>query len=511
MCLGHIGARRDRRSLQSPRRYQKKTKPIMPSGYCAIAELPTEIILFIFDLLLFDAQCCMHNPGHHGHIPGAYVTTWSTHTDLRSRAIFPYSVANVSRSWRVISISVPKYWTRLVLLVDRRDPTPLDQVALQLELSANLPINVAVIRRADTNSHVSAGKGKAQVRSPALLEEDPRHVRRVFELLRPHLSRCMSLWYDIKYNSSLPSLHRDLRVEMPLLQILELHCEVDDGETEPFDLEVAKAQVIKEETFRCPSLKLLGINARNYFQSVAASAPWLECLPDLASMTVATFQVQTNEDKELSSYTSLVPLESLDESAELHLSGVELTYENGVCESLNIVVSTEHVTFKDLAFETLHEIFYVVDFSPQSVHIINSYPFDAANLRMPNFALTLESIDPAFDLKEILEKWEGASLTIKDCPGFDDGVLSAIGKPIGAQTTATNAPVLAISNLEELAVIDCTSFSTHALRGMVAERNSPHSRVANLSLLTLRGKVPQISKGDVDWFKTHLPAFHVYT
>ncbi|KII95517.1 hypothetical protein PLICRDRAFT_34399 [Plicaturopsis crispa FD-325 SS-3] len=104
----------------------------------------------------------------------SHAQQWPRRTNLRSRRIFPYAVAAVCPLWHAVLGTVPEFWTRLVINIDR-NASSFSDVQSHLSWSQNLPLEVTVWRH------------DRDYGSDDPLERD--RVALVTQLLSPHFHR----------------------------------------------------------------------------------------------------------------------------------------------------------------------------------------------------------------------------------------------------------------------------------------------------------------------------------
>jgi hypothetical protein len=211
-----------------------------------------------------------------GIVRPEHLDEW-TERDLTSPSLFPYAPASVCSLWRDTMSLVPKFWRRMVILVDA-PATPLAAVVSQLAWSRDRHLEVIVTRRA--------------FRGSVNGQHDRLNVDAIMKLLLPHIHRIKKLRFSVMFSSSLPSFPTDFHGTVAIMERLELQCIEDDGCTDY--TEPVTALTDKEEA-KFPKLTSLVIDGRNYYEACKRDTRWTNEIATVCSLTVSHFKPKPGE------------------------------------------------------------------------------------------------------------------------------------------------------------------------------------------------------------------------
>ncbi|KAH7919182.1 hypothetical protein BV22DRAFT_1075579 [Leucogyrophana mollusca] len=212
--------------LDRPQVSDRRIRPRSP-----IESIPFELFLEIFRLVYMQ---------HRRKQLRCNQTEWIP-VDPTRTSIFPYPVASVCSWWRDILSTVPEYWTRIIILIDK--PSPISASSC-FEWSNNLPLDLVVTPQGSYGM------------SPQETVREKAQVASAMNLLRPHIPRCKTIRFNVARSSSLPSLLENFHGVAPILHELELQCQYDDGESHALD-------AVRPCDFFCPKLSILHVNGAN--------------------------------------------------------------------------------------------------------------------------------------------------------------------------------------------------------------------------------------------------------
>ncbi|KDR83181.1 hypothetical protein GALMADRAFT_873660 [Galerina marginata CBS 339.88] len=249
-------------------------------------------------------------------LANAVIATMNRETPIKlnSSALFPYSLAAVSALWSEILASYPEFWTLVFFHVDWPS-TPIDQASLQLQRSQNLPIHLVITRRDELRS----------------THDENDQIAAFVDLLRPHLSRCVSIGIDADLNSSLLIVKRCFTTPAPKLVPMEIACDAYDWEESPDDEEHPEYEAIDEDEDNSdqenlsgpefghnglfPNLRRLVIDGRNFRQAGRRRDNWVLDQWTLKQLTITHFQTSDLLTYDLSDFfhdlSTFLGLESL--------------------------------------------------------------------------------------------------------------------------------------------------------------------------------------------------------
>jgi hypothetical protein len=113
--------------------------------------------------------------------------------------------------------------------------------------------------------------------------------------------------------------------------------------------------------------------------------------------------------------------------------------------------------------------------------------------------LELDRIDENEDLIPLLCSWQGDSLVVKKCPGFNDSILEMM-------CAQEDGDYICAMNMDHLEIVDCPDVSVGALRRLVNTLCRP-SAEPRLEVVRVYGLVAHFSQEDISWFETNVEQF----
>jgi hypothetical protein len=405
--------------------------------------------------------------------------------------MFPDSIISVCPIWRGIMLSVPKFWRRLVILVDS-PATPLSVIISHLWWSLGKPLDVTITRRWNTEDPVDGRLERSR-------------ITEIMNILSRHFDVIHELRFDVTFSSSLPSFPSDFHGSAAILDHLELRCRVDDGGRDrdaPLDLSIAE-----HEEFKCPELVQLVIDGRNYYEATWMDAGWTSKISHIVELTISHFRPHPGES--FSAHDLLLPLTT----TIVHTLHITEVYLDPSPEELEIdLIHTEFLIFEDMHDSQI--IYQIMDWiDPREVSFIRcTFEHDITDpsrrFGYPEYggALILQDIDQ--DIAPLIRAFDGYDLRITRCPTFDDYVLGMMTGPEGNRSLAY------ARYLRSLTLIDCPNFSIAALQRLVESRLhlpchpghgiDPTSEEIRIQVLSLAGNLPSMSEAEGAWFEQHV-------
>ncbi|TFK32258.1 hypothetical protein BDQ12DRAFT_692723 [Crucibulum laeve] len=484
-------------------------EPEQPPAHIVV--LPTELLLMTFDFVYFDgltacdsSSCtiCIGFPGETTHM------VWQPTQDLTSPSLFPYSLSSVCSRWRNIMSTVPKFWTRLVFFVDSEPRN----VQSYFAYSGDLPISVTVTRKFKNRPDYGPFEGK--------------RAKMVMAALRPHIHRCESLSFDVKYSSSLPSLRHDFVGEAPLLTKLILECKEDDGG--PTGLLSTHGYHDQSEKFICSALTELTVDGRNFLEVTkdGAGCGWRENFPGIVRLSIIRLS-DHYPDEGLSIHKTLDILRSqrMPNLFYLRMSDVRFASSTmlfGLQAPIYDLAPTV-LELEDLQGNVVDYLSRLTTIPNLDSMFLTRCIIDCVHL--PDcWSVTLDDINPhpydpmehfdyagAFDAS--FSTWGGGSLDFVNSSSFSDSFLLMISSPLHGLPGSFGCP-----NVQEIHIVDCMNFTVGALKNMVAARNEAlGDRQADVEddanapvivELNVTGRGPPLSAEDAEWFKVKVALFH---
>jgi hypothetical protein len=219
--------------------------------------------------------------------------------------MFPYAIASICPIWRDITLSVPEFWERLVILIDS-PATPLSAIVSFLSWSRHTPLDVTITRRWDSEDPMNG--------QPELTQ-----IIAIMNILGPHLHRIHDLRFDVTFSSSLPSFPSDFRGSATILERLELRCRQDDGGRDRNIL--IALPTTEHEEFECPKLVYLVIDGRNFLESSRTHTKWIDEISHIDHLTISHLALHPGES--FSTYGIALPL-TASYVTTLHITNLEL-------------------------------------------------------------------------------------------------------------------------------------------------------------------------------------------
>jgi hypothetical protein len=442
-----------------------------------IHNIPAEVLCAIFDFV--DEM----EPKHYPAFGYWLEKDRGLERYLMSASLFPYAPASVCSFWRDAMSTMAKCWDLVVIFVDP-PATPLSVITSQLSWSRNGQLDVFIIRRAFHNV-------------------DGRHERSqviaIMNIIVPHIHRIRDLRINVMFSSSLPSILRDFHGTATMMLNLQLQCMEDDGGVGRTE-SVALTDL---EEFQCPNLQYLVIDGRNCYEASRSDPQWTDKIANIWRLAISHFH--PNPGESFSTQELLLPF---------------LTPKLDKLRITDLVLHPSHhfgfpnihlfsVEFEDLhSFELLHDIIGLLD-EPYDISFTRCILEDITDeLELNHFAamgdggvLKLTKID--HDLAPLLRLWRGDSLSITDCPRFDDALLDAM-------TFKDNEVFNCAIGVDYLTIQDCPNFSVAALRRFVESRSSHVNDidkdlwVSPICSIQFYGNVPSMSQEEQAWFDANV-------
>ncbi|KAG5649669.1 hypothetical protein H0H81_002577 [Sphagnurus paluster] len=455
----------------------------MPSRFAhprraSASDLPVEILLLIFTQVYLENRTSIQNVDpefHDGDYDGDEIPVVWTQVDISERSLFPYALVSVCRLWRNIMQSVPEFWTRIFIFYDTQEFS-LASMKSHIEASGALPIEILVTNR---GSRFYFGK-------PTL---EQARLRKIIDIVIPHLHRCESLSFQTIYPSSLPSVAADLQVHAPMLQYIFL---------EAFESsDVALSPSLPNVEFQFPALIHLSINGWSFIDLWKNAQTWFEQWvqqkPFQASMRVSDYHLIATDDTPFD-LISAIPLLRKFTTLDFHDVHFQCPLRPAIPPQL---VQLQKLTMSNLDRSTTCA-FLQAQFESVEYLTIGNCPLTTDDV-LPNcLSLTLEDDIPSNVLSAVIARWTGGDLTITECPGLNDDVFSQLGETVFVEqqqvTRAVNAPRMTL-----LTIFACYGFSIGALKSMVENRIGT---VNTGNLTRVEGfRVPRMSLEDREWFE----------
>lgn len=463
-----------------PRPKEEPTKP-----KTTIHSLPIEVLDLIFQTAHADWLMFTLHPELYSSQPSCLrARSWKGLMRLFCK--FPYTPAAVCSRWRDLIHDTPIYWTRPVVFVDARDPlSSLANLRAFIQRSKDLPLILAVVRK-DYNTASDLQEGI--------------NVSLFMDIILANLHRFNDIYFHVCKSSSLPSIAR-FQYEAssrPNLHRLALHCDVDDGPSHDQGIPRFLAS-----SHWPPSLTTLKIDGRNFISLTEEPYTWSIALSALKTLTIERLD-RTNDI--LSLWDTLQFLARLPELEVLTIRDVAFDTSGRVPGSPSIQVEVMDLILEDLSRDVVKHLFDMATFTPTYLLLRNIPIDDLPHVPQPIY-LELVDVPIDQDIEDFLCFWDGEVLAIRDCQGFNDGILSLFAEEV-------SPPYHICPTLRELHIQNCINFSGRGLRRMAEMRMDFASRRENESLnlshisrVFVSGTGPVLEAEDAVWFRSHLKAF----
>ncbi|KAG2355998.1 hypothetical protein BDR07DRAFT_1340281 [Suillus spraguei] len=350
-----------------------------------IGALPVELLLAIFTHL-YRSSRRLTPTGE----------TWGLDDPLAS--LFPYAPAAVCSMWGSVLSSVPEFWTRVVIRVDSQHTRSRD-VRRYFEWSRNLHLDVIITRHRDEFEGDDKG-------------EKTKVFRATRELVR-HIGRCRSIYFNVMYSSSLPSILHDFHQETaPHLHTLKLKCKVDDGGS--------PRRKLVHWSFDAPDLRHLYLDARNFFDVCIDRNNWLKRLRNLHSLSVSRYRQLS--DKGIDLYKLLKAIEESPSLEYLELKDLHFSRLRPWTRVDNISIDLLSMNLEDLSGEVFSEIVGYVDSAPTATRI-SRCAITTCHHSLISGGVAFHDLSADQDLMTPLAHWRGRTLSLVNCACFHDEFL----------------------------------------------------------------------------------------
>jgi hypothetical protein len=328
--------------------------------------------------------------------------------------------------------------------------------------------------------------------------------------IAPHMHRCRSITFNVRFSSSLPSFPNDFHGNAEYLESLALSCLEDDGGAIS-TLSETNMPPVHREPFQCPNLRTLAIDGRNYFNACQQSVNWTEMFPVISALSISHFTpVAIRSDSFTSSelMLSLVPIQNY-----LTFFGIDdVQLDDSPTPVLDDDDELIFLKLKTIVLQNMlnpHCMGQILEFlrEPSDVHISRC----RLGPQLPcEGTLSLNEIDMGEDLVGFLADCLADNLVINGCPGFGDEVLNAMMTPESVPDRWHPGLSRCAPYIQDLSIRNCLDFSISALKQLVEWRRiqptcSPKDIFStpppHIKALRLSGRLPYLSPEDREWFK----------
>jgi hypothetical protein len=460
----------------------------MASQHTSIQDLPTEILVLIFNLVSTESQSTRYSTGD----PNATVK-WPWNDGIPHPAIFPYALVTVCVLWRDILLSFPEFWTRLVVFLDCKfNPSWLSDFRSELAASKDTFIEIFVMRdRSETSAFSDS------------LEEE--HTRAVMDVLSPHVQRCTQLSFDLLHTSSLPLMCDEIGAS-PHLISLKLNGQYHHERTISGPI---ISDHITEGGFIFPKLRYLALDGRNFIDACKRFPNWINelCIRDSGFvLSIAHLSRSEGEDAHFSLYDALGCMENL---LHLKLKETEFSIERGSHDFQSIDLNVMGLALEGLSCDLIHEFFFVSHLLGEDSESlpdleITRCPLAAFEAAMEVLrCVTLKHITDSDELLCFFRQHSCYYVVVEDCSGFNDHVLKEISAEVNLSFDVEWDIQVGLAIWDTLSIIDCTDFSMDALKQMVLAHRRGEQPLLELFVYG----IPLPSEEDQAWFRDNLNNF----
>lgn len=471
-----------------------------PKTRAPATDLPTEILLRIFRLVYVENRSLQLESFHSDRV----CEDW-THEEPLSPALFPFAIAAVCSRWCDVAATVPEFWTRMTIKVDK-NPTDISAIRACLWWSRSLPLDITVTRSVVDNDTPD--------------EVECQRAQSIRALLRPHFKRIRRLHISVLHSATLPFLFTNLDGPAELLQSLKLASAIDDGDstrTRP-----------SHGPLVAPVLDTLDISGRCLQDGLLQNPAHIALMPKITSVNISRYRPSGTNAVGLSLWQTLRTLSQLPMLDDLTFCDVHFDTNQNIPAGATFSLSR----LQTLAFEKLDDsrvlkaVFAVLITARLSSTIITDCKVTTLGRICFTDYLTFENMDVSNNFVNMLRHWNGSSLTLDNCAGVDDNFFDIITRPF--RSTSEDECYMA-PRMTKLRLLNCDRFTAPALRRFIQARvraaSAPQWGFLNplatesdeedmltmntkaIGWLDVRGRGPVIAEADAAWLSGHVSMF----
>ncbi|KAG2340771.1 hypothetical protein BDR05DRAFT_488646 [Suillus weaverae] len=473
-----------------------------PKTRAPATDLPTEILLRIFHLV-YAENISLQRESFYSDI---VCEDW-THEEPLSPTLFPFAIAAVCSRWCDVAATVPEFWTRMTVTVDK-NPTDISAIRACLRWSRSLPLDITVTRSVIDHDIPD--------------EVEHQRAQNVRALLRPHLNRIRRLHISVLHSATLPFLFTNLDGPAKLLQSLKLASAIDDGDS---------TRTRPSHGFLvAPVLDTLDISGRCFQDGLLQKPAQTALMSKITSVNISRYRPSGANAEGLSVWQTLGTLSQFPVLDDLTLCDVHFD-TNGKKKTLaGATFSLSRL--QTLAFEKLDNshilniVFALLITTRLSSTIITDCRVNSLGCICFTDYLTFENMDVSKNFVNVLRHWNGSSLTLDNCAGVDDGFFDVIARPF--KSTSEDECYIA-PRMTKLRLLNCDRFTAPALKRFIQARvraaSAPQWGFLNpqatesdeedmltmntkaIGWLDVRGRGPVIPEADAAWLSEHVGMF----
>jgi len=413
--------------------------------------------------------------------------------------LFAFKAARVCSLWRDIVSTWGDGWD-LVVFDLQDDPTPFLDV---FTWSGDHIISVYIF-----NSKIEFTPG---------LKELGIEVHRVMTILRcllPHVNRCQSIRLDVTFPSSLPPPVYFFMSGSTTLGTLNLETFVPGSHVKiPLDMTTSLFGPF-------PQLARLSLTGFAIMEMGWDFPGWIKALEDgprLHNLKLSNFVFSTeNSDDAMdeagqNTVKFFVSMISRINPMRLHLVNMSLSSDS----TPRNIPRGYNLTDVSIHFQTSSGPFLADFLSWTQGGIHKSLKVTGCETTSPHFdapllgeTLTLHQMANSSSVRAILANFQGATLVLDSCAGFNDTLIEWLTRSDGIQ--GAEGDTFAAKSMDHIRIKNCTDFTSNALRHLVVVRHRgaykqnevvlPSTNVRNIDILNVTGTAPVLEPEDQVWF-----------
>ncbi|KAF9525393.1 hypothetical protein CPB83DRAFT_909158 [Crepidotus variabilis] len=434
--------------------------------------------------------------------------------NFKSPDLFPWVLFRVCQRWGYIAAHYPHFWTRLAF--DLASPEALPLAAFEWSkdyLFEVLVFDSRSLETPQTSEMVTGAISGLSMDERASLER--KIVQAITMALYPHLPRCTSLEYDVKYGSSLPYIPSLLHHDPNLLNSIKLkYTTTNILGPRHLNSSTHLEKAVTLMPFKSIDAVSLPIEA---FISVGRIDPHIWNTMD-RKLTLALYNYQfcskaSSQNSGTASiaeflryFTSLTRVCSLT----LRNLSVRSLPELAISDSEpDIQLQPNDWTYGFVQFENLSKKFLEILLEGCEIF---SDTGAIKNCKLPKNSnylniMELSLYDLPRDAKpgRVVKDYGGSTIQFHSCHYLDNQVFQLLA---GRQCNL----------FKSLHLVDCDGYSIRALKDLVIARgelagttddsNSGVYYDTPMESMLLDGNGPKLSPADIQWFSLHLESFY---
>ncbi|KAJ3512116.1 hypothetical protein NLJ89_g3711 [Agrocybe chaxingu] len=437
-------------------------------------------------------------------------TEWAD-KDPRSLTLFPHAQAKVCQHWLNVLSTHAMFWDRVIFDI-REDPT---RMLDSLRWSKDLPLEIFVF---NSSPFPNPEHDDLHLQRDAVLLELSRFQALILACT-PHIKRCTSIVFEAMYPTSLPPCSLLLQYKPWDLRTLVL-TSVRAADNPHSSLVAVNPSLDPPSSLSPPvqyrSLKLLCLDA---FILMSFARMFEGRGENFAShkmcLVISRYIFQYDKNGAFNEpFTVDDFLDCLEQMSPNYTTLRDLVIQGPHDEqptleppTYSYPFSTHTLLFENVSAPLLSAYFDRFPLEDESVEFrfcdIPAVPDESV---VWCYFLTLENIPASTDLRGLLTSWVGGELKVKNCPCFDDSLLSWLARD------PCQAP-----HLRSLEIENCNSFTMKKLRKLIRlrtrERDSSEvseeedDDFAYINTLFVCGDNYALTAEELSWFTDRVDAW----